>query len=158
MGRMTRRSRARRLLALSLGSIFAAGCSNTHDRALLPKPTYSEAAGLPGFLIECRNSGTEPVSPVSGVTALRVDGRVIESRGRVGSLPGGPPADVRPGHTWTHLVVLTPSKMGISGGPTLGASLRTDWPVSIGNGEHIVAFRCAGNWTEPVRFQWRGTR
>ena len=159
MGRTTRRNwPSTRRIALSLASIVAAGCSNTHNGALLSKPTYSEAAGLPGFLVECRNSGTEPVSPILAVTALQLDGHVIESRGSIGSLIGGPPADVPPGHTWTHLVVLTPSKMGMSGGTTLGASLRIDWPVSIGSGEHTVAFKCAGNWSEPVGFAWRGIR
>ena len=122
----------------------------------LPAPVFTRATGVPGFIVECRNTAERPLSPVEQLGALRLDGAVIEARGGIGSLLGGFPPDVPPGQTWKVVVVLHPGKV-VGTVRTLEFPprvQRVDRAVPLIKGRHRVAFQCAGEWTEEVAFDW----
>ena len=142
-------------LALAVALTAAAACSP--PAASLPAPVFTRAFGPPGFVIECRNSTDQPITRIeNSITALRLDGEIIQSRGSIGSVLGGLPPDVPPGQKWNYVVVLHPDKvvrtssgMGLEPG-----TLKTDWAVPLKKGRHTVAFQCAGDWTADASFEW----
>jgi len=142
-------------LAFGVGLAAVSACSDRAAR--LPLPAFTRTPGLPGFIVECRNTTDRPISRTDGpVKALRLDGVLIKSKGSLGSVPGGFPPDVPPGETWKHVVVLHPdsvTRTSSSMGLELGM-LKTDWGVPLGKGRHTVAFQCAGEWTADVSFDW----
>lgn len=143
-----------RNLPLVLGLAAAAACAGP---PALPPPVFTRTTGLPGFVVECRNTTDRAMSPSQSVAALRLDGVVTKSRGSIGSFPGGVPTDVSPGGSWKVLVVLHPGTVNHSNSIGLigtGAMLQADWGVPLSKGQHTVAFECAGNWSEAVSFGW----
>lgn len=123
----------------------------------LPPPLVIRTAAYPDFVVECRNTTARPVSPTAPITALRLDGVVIASKGSIGSYLGGMPPHVAPGGTFKHRVILHPdtitrtSSQGLEG---TGARLQTDWAIPLSKGRHSVAFQCLDNWTDAVTFEW----
>ena len=143
----------RRAVAVALTA--AAACSA--PTASLPAPVFTRTLGLPGFVIECRNSTDRPITRIeNSITALRLDGEIIQSRGGIGSVLGGLPPDVPPGQKWNYVVVLHPNKVvrTSSGVGLETGTLKKDWAVPLKKGRHTVAFQCAGDWTADASFEW----
>lgn len=139
--------------AVVLALAAASACSD--PAANLPAPVFTRSAGLPGFVVECRNTTDRPMSRVDAIQALRLDGAVMASQGGIGSLLGGPPPDVAPGKTWNHVVVLHPDRITRTSSVGLEpGTLMKNWAVPLGKGRHTVAFQCAGEWTADVSFDW----
>ena len=123
----------------------------------LPPAVFTETTAYPGFIVECRNTTTQPVSPLRPIGALRLDGVVIAPTGFIGSLLGGVPPDVPPGGSFNHRVILHPdtiTRTSSVGLEDTGAKRQTDWAVPLSKGRHSVAFQCLGTWTKEVSFKW----
>ena len=141
-------------IAVALAFAALAACSRS---LTLPPPVFTETTVYPGFIVECRNTTAQPVSPLNPIAALRLDGAVIAAQGFIGSRLGGAPPDVPPGGTFKHRVILHPDKLtstSSSGLEGTGAKRQTDWAVPLTKGRHSVAFQCLGIWTKEVSFRW----
>jgi hypothetical protein len=130
----------------SLGLLMALAITSCRSKLRLEE--IRSTSGFPTFRVECRNDTEHPIERVHLISALQFDGTLLK-RGSVGDFLGGPPAAAPPGSSWSEVIVLTP--------PTrLGYGLRD--PAVQGPllpGQHTVAFRCAGLWSEDIQFEWQ---
>jgi ketosteroid isomerase-like protein len=130
--------------------VTAPGCAPAAQMLGAAALVSSREGGVT-FTVECRNpSAQQPVERVNVVNAFRLDGAVREP-GFIGSFLGGAPPPAPPGSTWTETVSLLPMDGYSSATPSTGRAFR----VSLQAGQHTVAFRCAGRWSEEVAFSWQ---
>jgi hypothetical protein len=112
----------------------------------------------PAFLVECRNTTSEPVSSGSSRwphtdSAIRVDGRVLPDPPG-GHVPQGLTMDIQPGSTWRGIIELWQSPSGRGWKVELGAHTRMFIYVPLSAGRHTVGVRCADVWSDDVAFYW----
>jgi hypothetical protein len=109
----------------------------------------------PAFFVECVNRTSGPISSGSDVwplskSAIRIDGQVlIDDGGRIGP---GLTMDVPPGGKWRGILQLRQSATGAFPAVAFGALVRAGMIVPLTAGEHTIAVRCGGTWSDPVRF------
>lgn len=112
----------------------------------------------PAFLVECRNTASEPVSSGSSrwphtESAIRVDGGVLPEPpgGRIGQ---GLTMDIQPGAMWRGIIELWQSSSGRGWAVALGVHTRMFVNVRLSAGRHTIGIRCGDMWSEDVAFYW----
>jgi len=111
---------------------------------------FSSTRLAPAFMIECPNTSAAPLSAVDLKVAFKIDGKEAGGSGGGGSVGGG---QLQPGQSWKIKLELYQGSSGPSD-PDLGARLSITYPYTLTAGRHVIAFRCAGNWTEEIEFYW----
>ena len=121
-------------------------------------PFFSTVSDGPAFYVECRNATRTTLS--SGArqwaSSLRLDGTVVpEEDGRIGP---GLTVDVDPDQTWRGIVVLRQSNTGYFPAPKFDAMVRMTRMVSVNEGRHTLAIKCADVWSDEIVFYWENER
>ncbi len=129
---------------------MASGMCKPADVPLDSAIVLSASDGAPIFRVTCHNESREPRDRVNVIDAVRLDDRVFDP-GFIGSMLDGPPPPAPAGQTWDERVALLPTEPRWNGTGTFG--LRT-FRVPLTPGRHTVAFRCAGQWSRVIQFDW----
>jgi hypothetical protein len=141
------------MLDLLLPLVLAATSGSSAVRVT---PFFSRLHDGPSFLIECRNLATQPLPPDRfSAGALRIDGKLHPVGAVVGGGLGARTAPVKPGETWSQIIVVDQSegKRGLRSA-VFGAQGRIAHPVKIDSGKHRIAFQCGDAWSDDVDFFW----
>jgi ketosteroid isomerase-like protein len=118
-------------------------------------PLYSALENAPAVMLECvnRSAANLDVSDFIETSALRVDGQVHEITGGItGSFLGGPPVFLA-GQSVRVMIPLK-QRSGATWSADLGAVLRSPWTIPLQPGQHTLAVRCLGNWSDELDFYW----
>lgn len=149
------------LLTVTLTAAFAGKRGQRSNPKPLVAPFFSlepEPLG-PAFFIECRNFTSTALSSASrdwveSRDAVRIDGLTLaESGGLIGP---GLSQPIAPGGIWRGIVEFRPTPGGTAFAVALGANVRMPLIEPLEPGRHVIAVRCLGEWSDDLRFFWRG--
>jgi hypothetical protein len=123
--------------------------------ALTPFFVADSGAQGPAFFVECVNHTSGSISSGSDVwplnkSAVRIDGQVLNDDG--GRIGPGLTMDVPAGGKWRGILQLRQSGTGAFPAVAFGALVRAGMTAPLTAGEHTIAVRCGGTWSDPVRF------
>lgn len=146
------------MFLLILGTAVETAQSTPTKTTVEPLFVSRGADLAPAFLVECRNTTSEPVSSGSArwphtESAIRVDGNVLQEPpgGRIGQ---GLAMDIPPGSMWRGIIELRQSPSGRGWAVALGAHTRLFINVPLSAGRHTMSVKCADVWSDEVAFYW----
>jgi hypothetical protein len=123
---------------------------NAGAQASPPIAIFSTVEQGPTFMIDCRNTSAAPMGPTGLRIAAKLDGKVIDSVGGGGSVG---PEGLEPAHSWKVMIVMRQDSNNAQQNH-LDEQRRITWALPVTIGQHRIAFRCAGNWSEEIDFYW----